>query len=150
MKLRLTKTVLDAVHEHGRQAYPRECCGVLVGMRDGDIWIAELAFRAANLAPEAAFDRYDMDPGDRHRAEEAAREAELDVIGFYHTHPDHDVYFSKTDLENSEEYLLGEPWLPPSYAYFVVSVRDGVPRDGGAFVVREGASEKIAVEIIDD
>ena len=69
------------------------------------------------------------------------------MVGFYHSHPDHDAYFSQTDLEHSEEYAWGEPWLPPSYSYVVTSIRDGTHSHWKAFIVREGASEEEAVTV---
>lgn len=100
---------------------------------------------AGNLAQEGIRDRYQLDPRDRFRAETWARQNNCAVVGFYHSHPDHDVYFSKTDLENSEEFLMGQPWLDPTYAYLVVSVREGKPVSRGAFRIREGAAERIEV-----
>lgn len=84
-----------------------------------------------------------MDPADRFAAEARATAAGLAVVGFYHSHPDHDAYFSRTDLESSEEFLLGEPWVAPSYAYLVLSVRGGEPGPFATFAVREGAAEPI-------
>ncbi|MCZ7583713.1 MAG: M67 family metallopeptidase [Deltaproteobacteria bacterium] len=145
----ISKTDLGAVRDHGRRDYPRECCGLLLGRRSGDAFVVERVYPARNRSPVDVVDRYELDAGDRHYAEEAARALGLSVVGFYHSHPDHDVYFSETDLRNSEEYLLGEPWLPPAYAYLVVSVREGKPDGHGAFIVNEGRSAAIDVKVDD-
>jgi len=109
--------------------------------------LVERVLRARNLAAAAVKDRYLMDPMDRLRAEAEAKRESLEVIGFYHSHPDHDVYFSKTDLENSEEYLMGEPWVDPAFAYLVMSVKEGQARGFGAFVVLEGKAETIRTNL---
>jgi len=145
--LRLPPAVLDAVNAHAEEAFPSECCGILIGrFGDDGARIAEEAFRARNLREDERNDRYEMHPEDRKRAEDEAATAGREVVGFYHSHPDHDAYFSQTDLENSEEYLWGEPWIPPTYAYLVTSIRDGRYSHHKAFLVVDGEAveEEIA------
>lgn len=143
----LTQAQLDAVSQHAVETYPQECCGIFLGEFSGDDWRVTSVMRAGNLVTKSKEDRYQLDPMDRFRAEQEAKRAGVAIVGFYHSHPDHDVYFSKTDLENSEEYLLGEPWLPPTYAYLVISLHQGKPRDQGAFVVVEGKSHPLELRI---
>lgn len=146
--LQLLASAFDEVKRHGVDTYPHECCGVLLGPPGGPPWTAMRAARTKNLDTERAGDRYLMDPADRLAAEEAGRREGLSIVGFYHSHPDHDAYFSATDLERSEERQFGEPWLPPSYAYLVVSVRQGSAAAWKAFVVDEGASREVEVTIV--
>lgn len=143
--LTLTAGAREALARHAEEAYPHECCGVLTGVVEGDRRVARAARRAKNLDTARARDRYLMDPADRLAAEEAARAAGETVVGFYHSHPEHDAYFSRTDLERSEEYQWGEPWLPPAYVYVVVSVRGGHVVDSKAFVVDAGTSREVDV-----
>jgi proteasome lid subunit RPN8/RPN11 len=138
---------LDQVKAHATEEYPRECCGIFLGERRGQTFVVERVLRARNLAAAAVKDRYLMDPMDRLRAEAEAKRESLEVIGFYHSHPDHDVYFSKTDVENSEEYLMGEPWVDPTFAYLVMSVKEGQARGFGAFVVLGGKAETIRTNL---
>ncbi|MCO5168096.1 MAG: M67 family metallopeptidase [Planctomycetes bacterium] len=145
--LSLPQDALARVTAHAEADYPRECCGLLLGPAGGPPWRATTAHRAKNLDAERAHDRYLMDPADRLAAEEAARAAGLAVVGFYHSHPDHDAYFSQTDLQRSEEHQWGEPWVPPSYAYLVVSVREGRVAGWKAFVVDEGAAREVPVAV---
>lgn len=145
--LQLDPNALDEVSRHAVEAYPHECCGVLLGPPGGPPWRALRAARTKNLDVERAGDRYLMDPADRLAAEEAGRREGLAVVGFYHSHPDHDAYFSATDLERSEERQFGEPWLPPSYAYLVVSVRQHNVAGWKAFVVEEGAAREVEVTL---
>jgi proteasome lid subunit RPN8/RPN11 len=140
---------LDAIHRHAQDTYPAECCGILLGHRGENSWEVSEVHRAGNLAASGVhdryLDRYLMDPKDRYEAERRARELKCEVIGFYHSHPDHDVYFSEMDIRNSEEFLMGEPWLPPVYAYFVVSIRDRVPQGHGAFLIDAGKAVSLTV-----
>jgi len=136
------------VGRHAMEAYPHEGCGLLLGPPGGPPWRVTQVRPAKNLDTERARDRYLMDPADRLAAEEAARAAGLAVVGFYHSHPDHDAYFSRTDLERSEEYQWGEPWVPPTYAYLVVSVRDGIAGVSKAFLVEDGASREVPIVFV--
>jgi proteasome lid subunit RPN8/RPN11 len=139
MPLKLSEKHLLAVHNHAAENYPRECCGLLLGRRDDDTWEVVELFAARNVAPGTARDRYVMDPMARLAAEKRAQESGLSVIGNYHSHPDQQVSFSKTDLESSEEYLMGEPWVPPTQVYLIVSVAKGKVAGAAAYLVREGA-----------
>jgi proteasome lid subunit RPN8/RPN11 len=143
--LRMSATTLEDVRRLAVEAYPHECCGVLLGPPGP--WRATRAHPTKNLDTERAKDRYLMDPADRLAAEQAARAEGLVVVGFYHSHPDHDAYFSRTDLERSEEFQWGEPWVPPSYAYLVLSVRGEEVKAWKAFKVEDGAARELPVEI---
>ena len=144
----IPRDLLDAVFLHGREAFPRECCGLLVGCAvDGRREVRRVE-RVTNRAPAEARDRYEIDPAERLRIDAAARAEGMILVGFYHSHPDHNAYFSRTDLERSEEYQLGQPWLAPTYSYLVVSIRDGRAAEARSFIVREGAAEEEAMEVL--
>lgn len=143
----LEKRDLDTIEDHGERDYPRECCGLLGGRRVAGSWVVESVIPLENMAPPAITEGYVINPEERRVAETRLEEAGLALIGFYHSHPDHDVYFSRTDLEHSEEFQFGQPWLPPTYAYLVVSVKKGQMGEVGAFIVKEGQSEKIPVRV---
>jgi proteasome lid subunit RPN8/RPN11 len=118
---RVTLTIGDnerrAIHAHAKEAHPRECCGLLLG-RGGSV--REIV-AAANLAESA--DRYTLDPKARLAAE---RRTDLDVIGFYHSHPEGDAGFSETDELNAEPgkyYVVTSPAGDCAYL-----VTDGMTR----------------------
>ena len=67
---------------------------------------------------------------------------------FYHSHPDHDAYFSATDLERSEEVQWGEPWVPPTYTYLVVSVRGGIAANSKAFRIVAGQALEESIDLL--
>ncbi len=88
----VVRRVLDEVRAHAGEAWPRECCGMLVGVADR---IHDSA-RAANL--EEGTTRFRIDPRDHIRAIRDARTRHLDVIGFYHSHPRSRAWPSETDV----------------------------------------------------
>src|SRR5262245_54620392 len=111
--LTLPSNVRNAITDHAREGYPREVCGVLLGKSLGVEPSARrdalAAVRAQNLEAERPNDRYRLDPADMVRADALARERGLEIVGFYHSHPDHPAKASVTDLENSS------PWGGYSY-----------------------------------
>lgn len=100
---------------HAEATYPRECCGVMLGTAQGDHKLVTIARAVDNAYEGGQEDRYEIRPVDLLRIEREAREQKLTVIGIFHSHPDCDAYFSKTDLEHSC------PW----YSFVVLSVRQG-------------------------
>jgi len=97
----LPKAVYDQLRQHGEAAYPRECCGILLGGADRTAAVAIPAQNASNHP----WNHYEVAPLDLIRAERKAREAGLQIIGFYHSHPDHPAYWSVTDL--AEAHWIG-------------------------------------------
>ncbi|MCK6440077.1 MAG: M67 family metallopeptidase [Planctomycetes bacterium] len=100
-----------------RAGYPHETCGVLTGVHaDGRTEIRGVV-EARNLNTERAHDRFELAPDDFVAADATARKAGLDVVGIWHSHPDHPAKPSKTDLERAWE----------GWSYIIVSVgKDGV------------------------
>lgn len=93
-------------------AHPLEGCGVLLGRFGGDGGGEVVRVTAGrNLVSDRAHDRYELDPGDIVAAERAARADGLDVVGFWHTHPDHPARPSRFDTERA--------W--PDYVYVICS-----------------------------
>ncbi len=80
--------------------------------------------RARNLIVERSRDRYEIDPLDQIRIQREADAAGLDVIGYYHSHPDHPAQASRFDTERA--------WA--GYVYVIVSIEKGKPVDANAFV----------------
>ena len=113
--LTIKKEHIDGIYSHGGEGYPQEVCGIILGRYDGDDREAVEVRRGANLNSERAHDRYELDPRDLLAAEKHCRENGLEVIGLYHTHPDHPDEPSEFDRERS--------W--PVYSYLIASVRNG-------------------------
>lgn len=120
----LPREVQAALQTQAQAGYPHEICGILLGRSTGpDMSVvsarreAVLAVPARNLETERAADRFRIDPHDMATASALARKRALEIIGFYHSHPDHPAEPSRTDLENSS------PWS--GYSYPIVSVLAG-------------------------
>src|SRR5689334_3161778 len=114
--IRIESTPWAAMIEHAQKAYPNECVGAMLGSTNGDgAKIVQEAIPLQNSFEGSQKARYELKPEDLLAADKAARERQLDLIGIYHSHPDCDAYFSKTDLENSC------PW----YSFVVLSIHKG-------------------------
>ncbi len=111
MALVLTPTADAAIRAHGRDTFPHECCGALLG-RAG---VVKEAFALQNTTEEGPRRRFLVRPDDYRVAETRARDTGLDLLGFYHSHPDHPAKPSQFDLDHA--------W--PSFSYVIVSVMAG-------------------------
>ena len=114
-RLSLEAAVDAAIRRHGEEAYPHECCGALVGR--GGIVSATVAL--PNTTDEGPRRRFLVRPSDYRLAEQRAAEIGGDLLGFYHSHPDHPARPSPYDLDHA--------W--PTFAYVIVSVRSGAAGD---------------------
>lgn len=115
-----TLDVLDQIRDHGAETYPEECCGFLLGSAEDDTNRVQTIRRVANRQDTNRKRRYTITPDDYQAANRAAREQNLDIVGFYHSHPDHPAEPSETDLQEATF---------PGYTYVIVSVQTGTPTD---------------------
>ncbi len=97
--LKLGQSHYDSIRRHGEETYPHECCGVLLGRAedDGTRAVTSIA-RAGNTRMDSPQNRYNIDPKELIRIQREGRERGEDIIGFYHSHPDHPAQWSQTDL----------------------------------------------------
>lgn len=116
MLLKLKQEHAAAIQVHGETAYPDECCGLMLGrLLQGDKLILEL-LPAENAREERArHNRFLISPQAMFQAEKLARTKGMDVLGFYHSHPDAEARPSQYDLDHA--------W--PFYSYVIVSVSQG-------------------------
>ena len=114
MALRIQKTLLELLRQHGEETYPHECCGALVGDFDevGNHTVKSV-IRCSNTRTDSPQSRYQISPAELVRIQREARQAGQDIVGFYHSHPDHPAHWSATDLD--EAYWSG-------YSYVITSV----------------------------
>lgn len=126
MALALTAAVNQAIRRHGAETYPHECCGALIG-RDG---IVTEAFALPNTTEEGPRRRFLVRPADYREAERRAAARGGELLGFYHSHPDHPAHPSQYDLDHA--------W--PFFSYVIVSVRDGVAGDMTSWRLRDDRS----------
>ena len=118
--MKTSPDVLEAIKAHGRATYPEECCGFLFGYAAADGNHAVAVRRVENTRAENRARRYTIAPDAYRAADHAARQHGLDIVGFYHSHPDHPAQPSATDLDEATF---------PGYTYMIVSVRQGVPAE---------------------
>jgi proteasome lid subunit RPN8/RPN11 len=105
------------IRQHGERDYPFECCGLLIGKFDGDDrkLVAETYAISNAREEEAKRNRFLIRPEELMRGEKYARQRGLDVVGFYHSHPD--------DRPVPSQYDLDHAW--PTYSYIVVAIEQG-------------------------
>ena len=141
MVLKIPKSELDHLRHHGEETYPHECCGVLLGQIDDDgVKQVRTAVRCTNQRSDSPHNRYVIDPRELVRIQRQARERELDIVGFYHSHPQHPARWSPTDLEEAH-------W--PGCSYVITSVMDGIAAQTNSFALTaEGDSKSFQDEEI--
>ena len=95
----------EALRAHGEQIYPHECCGVLLGRASAGTNSVHQVIPAGNTRTDSAHNRYHISPVELIRIQRQARADSLDIVGFYHSHPDHPAQWSPTDI--AEAHWLG-------------------------------------------
>lgn len=116
--LLLSKELAEKIRAHGAETYPYECCGALLGRDNSPREILGL-FPLVNRRDDSPRNRFSVTAQDVLDAEKAAREKGVDVVGWYHSHPDHPARPSQYDRDHAW------PW----YSYIIVSVAEGKPQD---------------------
>ena len=101
------------IRGHGRDAYPHECCGALIGRGR----VVTEAFALPNATTEGPRRKFLVRPVDYRAAERRAAEQDGELLGFYHSHPDGAARPSQVDLDHA--------W--PAFAYVIVAVANGEP-----------------------
>lgn len=122
MPLTLTPTHLHQIRSHAQQTYPHECCGLLLGHRQGNQKQVLEVHPTKNAWTDEEFTtkrRYTIDPREMMLIQKSGRDRHLDIIGIYHSHPDCEPVPSECDRQAA--------W--PQYSYLIVSVRQGVAQD---------------------
>jgi len=103
--LKLTYSDYAALRAHGEETYPHECCGVLLGNSTPEGNRVRQIVRAGNTRTDRAHDRYNIAPEELIRIQRQARTLGLDIVGFYHSHPDCAAQWSQTDF--AEAHWVG-------------------------------------------
>jgi proteasome lid subunit RPN8/RPN11 len=115
--LKLSQSDYAALRQHGEETYPHECCGVLLGQfGDGGLKTVSRIARCGNTRADSPHNRYHIDPKELIRIQREGRERAEDIVGFYHSHPDHPAQWSATDLAEAH-------WFECSYV--ITSVQKG-------------------------
>jgi len=125
-QLTISSEVDAGIRRHGQETYPHECCGALVG-HDGAV-TAIVAL--PNTTDEGPRRRFMVRPSDYQLAERRATELGGELLGFYHSHPDHPARPSQYDLDHA--------W--PTFAYIIVAVAEGVSKEMTVWYLQEDRS----------
>jgi len=120
-----------ALRRHGEEAYPEESCGVLAGNLEGPR--VAFATRCENARRDSPRDRYAIDPKEVIRIQREIRAQGLEIVGFYHSHPNHSAEWSSIDL--AEAHWIG-------YSYVITSVANGVAAETRSFRLEGSWDEK--------
>ena len=117
------------IRRHSESQYPHEACGAVLGSGDGvtSSWLATDVLPSPNEHDDDRTRRYLIPPEFQFRAEQRAREMNQDVVGYYHSHPDHPALPSEYDRVHA--------WA--GYVYIICSVEKGRSADVGAFALDE-------------
>ena len=124
--LTIGASVDDAIRAHGCETFPHECCGALVGSADR----VTAVVRLPNTTEEGPRRRFLVRPSDYRVAERRAAELKGELLGFYHSHPDHPARPSQFDLDHA--------W--PTFAYIIVSIVSGQSADMTVWYLKEDRS----------
>jgi proteasome lid subunit RPN8/RPN11 len=136
--LRIEYADYEALRTHGEETYPNECCGVLLGKNiagesnsPGTMNKVQQIVRAGNTRTDSAHNRYNIAPEEVVKIQRQARSLGLDIVGFYHSHPDHPALWSPTDFAEAH-------WIGCSYV--ITSVERGKASITNSFLLT-GTSE---------
>ena len=147
--LKMTAEIAQQIRQHGADTYPHECCGALLG-RDNVGGRATSAgsvqsplrevvalFPLVNRRDDSPRNRFSVTPEDVLEAEKAAQEKKLEIVGWYHSHPDHPAKPSQYDREHAW------PW----YSYVIVSVANGKPAEMTSWRLSDDRADYACEEI---
>ena len=134
--LKLRPTDYDEIRRHGEETYPHECCGVLLGVIGDDAREVRATVRCGNTRVDSPQNRYNIDPRQLVRVQREARESDLDIVGFYHSHPDHPARWSPTDFQEAH-------WIGCSYV--ITGVEHGRATQTNSFALTGTTEEDKAL-----
>jgi proteasome lid subunit RPN8/RPN11 len=149
LELTISAELAEKIGAHGAETYPHECCGALLGQDAGNAHDAPgdakqparevlALFPLVNRRDDSPRNRFSVTPEDVILADKTARQQGLDVIGWYHSHPDHPARPSQYDQDHAW------PW----YSYIIVSVQGGTPKDMTSWRLKDDRSEYVEEKIV--
>src|SRR5262249_39208686 len=138
----VTSEQLDRIRKHGEESYPFECCGLLLGkLIDGKKELSDILPISNSREDEARHNRYLISPGEFLKAQRVARGRGLDIIGCYHSHPDHPARPSGFDLDHATF---------PGDSFIITAIHQGKAVDLNSFAMSEDRSRFDDEEIVEE
>ena len=125
--VRINESSYSGIIRHAEAGFPHEVCGVLIGLDHTITHYKE----CNNLNAERAHDRYELDPLSFKQADDWARDRGKEIIGIYHSHPDHPSLASETDRQRA--------W--PEWIYIIFSINHGKYNDARAWILEDSGSK---------
>jgi proteasome lid subunit RPN8/RPN11 len=111
--LSLPLAIYEQIRAHGERTYPDECCGALLGRSTPEGWQVEAVVETGNSRTDSPHNRFRISPLDLVKVAQEAHRLELEIAGFYHSHPDHSADWSKIDL--AEAHWIGCSFVITSF-----------------------------------
>jgi proteasome lid subunit RPN8/RPN11 len=141
--LKITSIDYEALRRHGEETYPHECCGILLGRMDDDgVRTVSSIAHCGNTRSDSPQNRYRIDDRELIRVQREGRERGEDIIGFYHSHPDHPARWSPTDLEEAH-------WIGSSYVITSVEKGKAVLTNSFELAGSDEADKRLVDEIVE-
>jgi proteasome lid subunit RPN8/RPN11 len=118
--IEIKEIYVEKIKEHAQKDYPYECCGVILGkFSNGEKSVTEVLEISTEREDENKHNRYLIPSSEILKIELYAAKKGLDIVGFYHSHPDHPATPSQFDIDHAL----------PVYSYLIVSVYDAKAKD---------------------
>ena len=125
--VRISRSVISKIENHGERAYPEECCGIMLGITEGSNQTVEEIAELENEQDKNRRRRFFVTPKQYMQSEKIAAERKLELLGFYHSHPDHPAAPSDFDRDHAL------PW----FTYVIISVANRKAKDITAWLLSE-------------
>ena len=142
--LKISPTDYASLRRHGEETYPYECCGALLGRFDDDgSKTVTRAARCGNTRLDSAHNRYHIDPKELIGIQREGRERGEEIVGFYHSHPDHPARWSETDL--AEAHWIGCSYVITSVEAGKATITNSFELTGTGEADKKFVDEQVAV-----
>lgn len=141
MAIIIPKTELKIIKKHAAEIFPYEACGGLLGRLEGDNRVIVKVYPAENRFGKIAWDSFEIEPKDMLEMDKISRKENLEIIGFYHSHPNHPAIPSSFDINAS--------W--PYYSYVILSVKGNSPEnvvDVKSYLMPDKNSAPVSEDIV--
>ncbi|MHB1697151.1 MAG: M67 family metallopeptidase [bacterium] len=141
MAIIIPKTELEIIKKHAAEIFPYEACGGLLGRIEGENKVIVKVYPAENRFGKIAWDSFEIEPKDMLEMDKISRNENLEILGFYHTHPNHPAIPSSFDINAS--------W--PYYSYVILSVKGNTPEsvtDVKSYLMPDKNSAPVSEEVV--
>jgi proteasome lid subunit RPN8/RPN11 len=146
--LKLSHADYEALRAHSEETYPHECCGILLGKAVPDGNHVHTIVRAGNTRTDRAHDRYNIAPEELIKIQRQARGLGYDIVGFYHSHPDHPAQWSQTDF--AEAHWVGCSYIITEIAGGKAAITNSFLLTGISEEDKQFIDEPIEIEMKQD